>query len=109
MTYSITHVAKLLMLEPPDLKNVFDVFFRSAEGKIEESRRFLITGDFAGMARSMHAIKGIALSLHMISIGELATMAERTDSLSTDALCEILDQLEEEVRDVRETVQMFYK
>ena len=57
----------------------------------------------------MHAIKGIALSLHMTGIGELAAIAERTDSLTPSALDEIIEQLETEVRAVRETVQVFYK
>ena len=109
MTYSVTRTASELMLEPQDLKAVFEVFFLSTSAKITESRTFLHSGDLKALSRSMHALKGLALSLHMISIGELAAIAERADSLSPEALLEILDQLEKELKVIQKEVQAFYK
>ena len=97
------------MLEPADLKSILEAFFRSAFVKIEDSRRYIQAGDLKSFSLVMHAFKGLALSLHMIRLGELATAAERVDSFSPEALPTIVDQMEAELLVIRKSVDAFYQ
>jgi len=96
------------MLEPAELKSILEAFFRSAFVKIEDSRRFIQAGDLKSFSLVMHAFKGLALSLHMIHLGELAAAAERVDSFSPAELPGIVEQMETELSEIKDSVEAFY-
>ena len=109
MSYSVPCAASELMLEPSELKGVLDLFFRSAPPKIQDAKIFLESLNFTGLSRSMHALKGLALSLHMSRMGELAAKAERSDLLSPESLNEIIRQLEIELHEIQNIVDEYYQ
>jgi HPt (histidine-containing phosphotransfer) domain-containing protein len=106
--YSVTLVAAALMLTPQELKPILDVFFKSASVKIVELREALSSDDLLRFSRSMHALKGLSLSLHMTLIGNLASNAELTDLQPKNALPEIVNRLEDELRKIKSIVDEYY-
>lgn len=109
MAYSVTAVATELMLEPAELKKVLDVFWGSAADKLEEAGQTILSGELTNLSQKMHALKGVAFSLHMTRLGEIAAKAERLDLLSQVAWLEIVKQLEAELRELREAVDAYYQ
>lgn len=109
LPYCVPRVSSELMLEPSELKGVIDVFFRTASSKIEVARLSIQSGELEGWSSNMHALKGVALSLHMNRLGELAAAAEQSDLLLPAALPGIVDQLEIELHDLREAVDAYYR
>ena len=108
MTYSVTRVASQLMLEPHELEMIFDTFFQSAASRLTESRVFLKSGDLTSLSRSMHALKGMSLSMQMLRLGELAVQVEESDALPPDSVQKLLDQMDSELIELHQTVQAFY-
>lgn len=106
--YSVTCVASALMLTPEELNPILDIFFKSASVKIAELREALSCDDLQRFSRSMHALKGLSLSLHMTLIGNLAAEAELTDLLPKNALSEIVNRLENELQQVKSIVDKHY-
>ena len=91
------------------MKGMLELFFMSASKKIDESKTFLQFGDLSGFTRDKHALKGLAFSLHMNRLGELAAEAERGESLAQALLQEILGRIEAELQEIRKSVDAFYQ
>lgn len=115
MTYSVLSVADDFMLEPEELKSIFDTFFDDLEIKLQQAE--IIVSDltaapdqkFQELMGIFHAIKGAAYNLRMNDIGDLSyrleTAAKAKESLG---LSSQIDELKKMVKQIEVDIKVFY-
>lgn len=109
MSYSVTQMAEELMLDPADVREIFDMFFEDAHPLLQEGISALQRGDRQLLSRKMHALKGSALNLRMDRLGNLAAQAEKNETLAVNALVELLTAIQTELEAVEACVNEFYR
>ena len=77
MSFTVESSARDLMLEPEDLKEIFEAFFEDAVVVLAEAEEASQNDDTATFCKRMHSLKGSALNLRMDVLGELAKQAEK--------------------------------
>ncbi len=109
MSYSVGKMAEELMLDPSDVKEIFEAFFEDAYPLIKDGTAALQAGDRHLLSRKMHALKGSALNLRMDELGNLASQAEKNETLSENELLGLMAKIQAGLEAVEASVNAFYR
>lgn len=71
MSYDLSKVVAELMLEPEDLLEVYQSFFRETRQNLVNCHKALATANYDALPGIIHSIKGSALNLRMTELVEL--------------------------------------
>ena len=108
MSYSVEIMTEELMLDPSDVREIFDAFFEDSYPLIKDGIAALQAGDRQLLSRKMHALKGSALNLRMDELGNLASQAEKNETLSVNTLLELMIEIQAGLEAVEASVNAFY-
>ena len=109
MDFSVLLAAEDLMLDPMDIREIFDAFFEDAEPLLNDGTAALRAGDRRLLSRKMHAFKGAALNLRMEALGNMAAQAEKNETLSEGEAEKLLQAIRVELVTVHSRVAEFYR
>jgi len=94
MSYSFEQVAAELMLEPEELQQILQAYFEDAPDLLANGRMAADRGDWTGLAKNMHSLKGACFNLRLDHLGEMAAQAEGAKGLSQAKLQELFQAME---------------
>lgn len=109
MSFTIETTAKELMLEPDELKEIFEAFFEDAVDVMAQAEQAVKEDDMKAFAKRMHSLKGSALNLRMEVIGEIARKAEKEAPAGRAEREGILRDLQQEIEAARQVVTAYYQ
>ena len=94
MSYSFEQVAAELMLEQEELQEILQAYFEDAPVLLANGRIAADKENWAGLAKSMHSLKGACFNLRLNHLGEMAAQAEDGKGLSQAKLQELFRAME---------------
>ena len=98
MNYNINDVAKEMMIESEDLREILEMFILEAGKILAQCEEEYVAANADSLAKHFHALKGSALNLRINSIGNLAAQLEIESKVGNITNVEvILPQIKEEV------------
>lgn len=107
--FTVESSARELMLEPEDLKEIFEAFFEDAAVVVAEAEEASRKSDTETFRRRMHSLKGSALNLRMDVLGELAQKAEKDGAMVGETQRgDWLSAISTEVTAAKEIVNRYY-
>ena len=109
MSYSINQAAEELMLEPEDLKEIFECFFSEADEILPKCEEALEEQDAEMLKENFHALKGSAANLRIKAVSDLAlTLENEAKKGNFPAIAVSMSALKKEIVTARVIVNHFY-
>ncbi|WP_027363895.1 Hpt domain-containing protein [Desulfotruncus alcoholivorax] len=109
MVYKVPDAAADIMVDPEDLKEVYEIYFDESRKNLSACCAALAKGDWKGVAKLAHAVKGASSNLRIHSIRYLAELLElHAKSGKTEAISVLLLALCKEFDTVRTEVQRYF-
>ncbi|MGI6648095.1 MAG: Hpt domain-containing protein [Bacillota bacterium] len=109
MSYDLSRVVAELMLEPEELLEVYQSFFRETRQNLVNCHKALATANHDTLPGIFHSIKGSALNLRMTELAEL--LLEMENLYNKGNLREVaqrIPDLEQKVRSIESSVIRYY-
>ena len=107
--YSVCETASDLLLEPEDLKEVYELFFADVRGWLHDVPQ-LAAGEREVLAGLLHSLKGSANNLRMEELAQKARLLEKdvlTGLLAADLIGR-LAELELDIGELEAQIKAFY-
>ena len=108
MSYSFEQVAAELMLEPEELQEILQAYFEDAPVLLAKGRMATDRGDWTGLAKSMHSLKGACFNLRLDHLGEMAAQAEDGKGLPQAKLQELFQAMELAMQQMETEAQNYF-
>ncbi len=107
--YDINHAAAELFLEPPDLQEIYSIFFQEMTTLMAGYEEKMAVADFVEMRQIMHAVKGMSANLRMNQLAQLARQAEQEIiNQNISPLYDLLMEIQRETDELRQQINDFY-
>ncbi|NLC07051.1 MAG: Hpt domain-containing protein [Syntrophomonadaceae bacterium] len=109
MSYDLSKVVAELMLEPEDLLEVYQSFFRETRQNLVNCHKALATANYDTLPGIFHSIKGSALNLRMTELAELILEMENLCKKGDlRQLVQRIPNLEQKVTSIESSVIRYY-
>lgn len=109
LNYNVEEIAEELMLTVEEIREIYDAFFEDAAEIMRYCRETAAGSDCPGLAKKMHALKGMALNLRMTELADVALAIERSAKDGTGARAGQLEHLPLLIANLRGQVDLFYR
>lgn len=77
MDYDIDNVARDMMLEPEELREILGIFLLETNQILTQCEQEYAAKNSAALAKLFHGLKGTALNLRLAYVGDLAAQLEQ--------------------------------
>ena len=108
VTYDIKKTASDLMIEPDELTEILEIFFRDALDALSECDRAIESPDPGALGKQLHTLKGSSSNFRMESLRVLAAQMEAAArSGNLKAVSSLLPAFRKELHSIQEQVKKY--
>ena len=110
MDYNINEVANDLMVEPDDLREVYEAYFIESAEIISEIKTALEDNDSIKLKKMFHSLKGSSANLRMDVVADLArNMEQSAGKNNLDTIRLQMSRVENEISELQQGIRNFYR
>lgn len=110
MEYDVAKEANGMLLEPEELREIFELYFENAQELFDKLHNAKQTKNFTAIAELAHEFKGASLNLNLRQAAEFSKYLEVLAKQSTaNGMDSALDRLEKEIAARQQDVENFYR